>query len=54
VGFATVLAVAYVATTLGPPPPSVSAVGIGAIGMLLVIAAIGAWIDRARPTSPTQ
>lgn len=46
VGFAVVLAAAYIATTLGPPPPSVRAIGIGAITMLLTLAAVGAWIDR--------
>ena len=49
IGFAVVLAAAYIATTLGPPPPSVQAVGSGALVMLTAIAAIGAWIDRARP-----
>ena len=48
VGFTAVLATLYVATTLGPPPPSVSAVGIGAIVTLLALAAIGGWIDRGR------
>ena len=48
IGFTTVLAAMYVATTLGPPPPSVTAIGIGAIVTLLTLAAIGAWIDRGR------
>ncbi len=48
VGFAAVLAAAYVTTTLGPPPPSVRAVGIGALTMLLALAAVGGWIDRGR------
>jgi hypothetical protein len=47
VGFAAVLAAAYVATTLGPPPPSVRAIGISAIILLPALAAIGGWIDRA-------
>lgn len=46
VGFAAVLAAAYVATTLGPPPPSVPAIGISALVLLLALAAIGGWIDR--------
>jgi hypothetical protein len=48
IGFTAVLAAMYVATTLGPPPPSVTAIGIGAIVTLLTLAAIGAWIDRGR------
>ena len=48
IGFTAVLAAMYVATTLGPPPPSVTAIGIGAIVSLLTLAAIGAWIDRGR------
>jgi len=47
VGFTAALAAAYVATTLGPPPPSVRAIGIAAITMLLTLAALGAWLDRA-------
>ncbi|HEX5004058.1 MAG TPA: hypothetical protein VFV65_02015 [Gemmatimonadales bacterium] len=53
VGFTVVLAAAYIATTLGPPPPSVPAVGAGALVTLLLIALIGAWIDRARPPAPS-
>jgi len=47
VGFTAVLAAAYVATTLGPPPPSVRVIGIAAIAMLLTLAVLGAWLDRA-------
>jgi len=47
VGFSAVLAAAYVVITLGPPPTRVRAIGIGAITLLLAIAAIGGWIDRA-------
>ena len=47
------LAAAYIATTLGPPPPSVRAIGISAIAMLLTLAAVGAWIDRGRSTRPS-
>jgi hypothetical protein len=54
VGFAAVLAAAYIATTLGPPPPSVRAIGISAIAMLLTLAAVGAWIDRGRSTRATR
>jgi hypothetical protein len=48
VGFAAVLATAYIATTLGPPPPSVRAMGIGAIITIVTLAGLGGWIDRGR------
>lgn len=54
IGFTAVLAAMYVATTLGPPPPSVTAMGIGAIVLLLTLAAIGAWIDRGRAGSAAR
>jgi membrane-bound metal-dependent hydrolase YbcI (DUF457 family) len=54
VGFTAVLAAAYVATTLGPPPPSVEAMGVSAIVMLLALAATGAWIDRGRAGSAAR
>lgn len=47
VAFAAALAAAYIATTLGPPPPSVRAIGIAAITTLLTLAALAAWLDRA-------
>lgn len=53
-GFAAVLAGAYVATTLGPPPPNVTAVGVGGLVTLILVALMGAWIDRARPTPPAR
>ena len=37
----------YVASLLGPPPPSVTAIGVGDIVLLLVMGALGAWADRA-------
>jgi len=36
----------YLASELGPPPPSVTAVALGDIGFLLVMAALGGWADR--------
>jgi hypothetical protein len=48
VGFTAALAAAYIATTLGPPPPTVRAIGIGALALLLTLAALGGWIDRGR------
>ncbi len=47
VGFALALAAAYLATTLGPPPPTVRAIGIGAMATIATLALLGAWIDRA-------
>lgn len=47
IAFVCALALAYVGTTLGPPPPTVRAVGIGAMTTILVLALIGGWIDRA-------
>jgi len=46
-GFSCLLALAYMATTVGPPPPSVRAVGIGAMATILALALVGWWIDRA-------
>ena len=47
---ATVLVVllgVYAAALFGPPPPSVSAVGVGDIVFLLIMVALGVWADRA-------
>ena len=54
IGFTAVLAALYVITTLGPPPPSVKAMGIGAIVSLLTLTAIGGWIDRGRAGSAAR
>jgi hypothetical protein len=48
VGFAAALAAAYTAATLGPPPPSVRALGVAAPVMILTLAGLGGWIDRGR------
>jgi hypothetical protein len=45
------LAGVYAAALLGPPPPSVTAIGIGDIVLLLVMVALGAWADRAASSS---
>ena len=37
----------YVASLLGPPPPSVMAIGAGDIAFLLAIGALAGWADRA-------
>lgn len=47
IAFACLLALAYMGTTLGPPPPSVRAVGVSAIATFLALALVGSWIDRA-------
>ena len=37
----------YLASVLGPPPPSIQAVGVGDIVFILVLGALAAWADRA-------
>lgn len=54
VGFTAVLATMYVATTLGPPPPDVRSIGIGAIALIGTLALLGAWIDRGRSGHATR
>lgn len=54
IGFTAILAAMYVATTLGPPPPSVRAIGVGTIVLLLALAAIGGWFDRGRAGSAAR
>ena len=44
------LAGTYAASILGPPPPSVTAIGLGDIGFLIVIALVAAWADQAGAT----
>lgn len=46
VGFAAILAAVWIATTLGPPPPSVRAMGISVMLMMAVLAGVAGWIDR--------
>jgi hypothetical protein len=36
----------YAAALLGPPPPSVTAIAVGDIVFILLMAALGAWADR--------
>jgi hypothetical protein len=52
VGFVLVLAAMYVGVTLGPPPPSVTAIGISDIALMITLAAVAGWVDRAR--EPTK
>jgi hypothetical protein len=41
------LVVTYAASLLGPPPPSVTAIGVSDVGFLLVMGLLAAWADRA-------
>lgn len=45
-GFVAVLLVVYALNVFGPPPPSVTAIGIADIVGLLALAAMAAWVDR--------
>lgn len=38
---------AYAASLLGPPPPSVTAIGVSDIAFMLLMGALAAWADRA-------
>jgi hypothetical protein len=42
----------YVASLLGPPPPSITAIGLGDVGFLLFMGLLAAWADR--PASPAE
>jgi hypothetical protein len=46
------LVTVYLLGEFGPPPPSTTAVALGDIGFILVLAALGAWSDRRR--SPAE
>jgi hypothetical protein len=48
VAFAAVLGAAYLLATLGPPPPSVKAIGVGAIAGIAGIAGLAGWLDSSR------
>lgn len=47
-----ILSGTYAAALLGPPPPSTTAVAVGDIVFILVLAGLGAWADRA--ASPAE
>jgi hypothetical protein len=36
----------YAASLLGPPPPSITAIGLGDVAFLLLMGLLGAWADR--------
>ena len=44
--FVGVLVVFHAANLFGPPPPSVAAVGIAGLSVYLVVALVGAWLER--------
>jgi hypothetical protein len=44
--FVGVLVVFHVVNLFGPPPPSVAAVGIAGLSVYLVVALVGAWLER--------
>lgn len=46
------LVVTYAASLLGPPPPSVTAIGVSDVGFMLVMGLLAAWADRA--ATPTE
>jgi hypothetical protein len=41
------LVVTYAVSLLGPPPPSVTAIGVSDVGFMLVMGLLAAWADRA-------
>jgi hypothetical protein len=41
----------YAASLLGPPPPSVTAVGLSDVAFLLLMGLLGAWADRPASTA---
>jgi hypothetical protein len=36
----------YAASLFGPPPPSVTVIGLSDVGFLLLMGLLGAWADR--------
>lgn len=54
VAFVVLLGALYLVATLGPPPPSITAIGLGDIALMLTLAALAGWVDRARPTSKNR
>ncbi|HUF36431.1 MAG TPA: hypothetical protein VMN37_10805 [Gemmatimonadales bacterium] len=53
-GLVAVLLVIYLASLLGPPPPSVTAIGVADIVGLLALAAMAAWADHRAPAGPAR
>ena len=53
--FVGVLVVFHAVNLFGPPPPSVAAVGIAGLSVYLVVALVGAWLERraGRPVPAT-
>ena len=50
VGVAVFLAAGFVVTALGPPPPSVETVWMGALVLMLVTLGLARWVERHRVT----
>jgi hypothetical protein len=46
------LVAVYVASLFGPPPPSITAIGLADVSFLLLMGLLGAWADR--PASPAE
>jgi hypothetical protein len=44
--FVAALVVFHAVNLMAPPPPSVAAVGLGALGAYGLVAAVGAWLER--------
>ena len=38
----------YAASIFGPPPPSITAIGLGDVGFLLLMGLVAAWADQGR------
>jgi len=51
---ATVLLATYLASVYGPPPPSISAVAVADIAIILVAAALAGWADRRASMSELE
>ena len=50
--FVAVLVVFHAVNLFAPPPPSVGAVGIAALAIYLIVAAIGFWVERRASRAP--
>jgi hypothetical protein len=51
VGFVAFLSLGYVSNLLGPPPPSIEAVGWLSVALPLVLLPLVAWVDHHREPS---
>ena len=53
-GLVAVLLAIYLLNLLGPPPPSVTAIGVADIVGLLALAAMAGWADHRAPAAPAR